>query len=379
VKGSKWQLLIGVLAGPMWAACGIIQPVGEPSQDTVSVDWVRQLYTLEWFSTEPRETGTPLFIKGPMTPDGGLTVVPSKDRRVRALHGQTGDLVWEFSTQGPNAVRPVKVEDDLLIGSMDGRVYRIRQRNGRAVWKSDLVGAGAIMAAPVWFKEQVFVTSADDRLTALSLSTGKTMWQRERSASGEFSVTGHAGPLVVGDRVVTGFSDGKLMAFATSDGATVWSVDLSGGATEFADVDSTPVMTDGVLVASGYQTGLYGLDADTGITMWFLPGQSYGNPVEREGTVYVPQASGRLIAVDAATGEEKWSLGVTQGVPRTPVVSHKYVLLPVDSALLVTDRGSGRVVEQYDDMYGFTATPELAWGTLYAQSNSGCLYALGLY
>ncbi len=55
------------------------------------------------------------------------------------------------------------------------------------------------------------------------------------------------------------------------------------------------------------------------------------------------------------------------------------MVLPVDSAILVLYLGSGRSLLRYYDRHGFSATPEIAWGTMYAQANSGLLYALGLY
>ena len=62
-----------------------------------------------------------------------------------------------------------------------------------------------------------------------------------------------------------------------------------------------------------------------------------------------------------------------------PAVTPRYVIVPLDTALLFVDRLSGRSVKRYDDRYGFSATPEVAYGTVFAQSNSGVLYALGIH
>ena len=175
------------------------------------------------------------------------------------------------------------------------------------------------------------------------------------------------------------------------DGTTLWTRDLSGGARVFRDVDGTPVVTaSGVVVAACYGTGLHGVDAETGLVTWRLAGEGYGPTILHEGTVYAARAThripgaeagvqGAVVAVDAATGAVDWTLRVGEDSPGRVAVSAKYLIVPANSALLVVDRGSGRVLHRYDDRYGFSATPSVAWGTVYAQANSGIMYALGLY
>ena len=359
------------------------------------LDWAQPLYDLEPFPYHPREFGGAAYVKGPMTPPEGLVVVPSKDRFVRGFVARTGAVLWEMETRGPNVATPVVIDDDLLVASLDGHVYRVHQRNGRIVWDSGLLGKGALHREPVISEGRLFVTGDDDRLTALSVVDGKRIWERERPKLGApvvvGRITGHAGAAVAGSRVFTGFSDGRLLAFDVTDGTTLWTRDLSGGATAFADLDSTPIVIEGgLVVAAGYSSGLHGVDAATGMVAWRLDGPGFGDGVHHEGTVYVARANGRrdgqtgrsegaLLAVDASTGDVQWTLTVGEDSPQRPAISAKYVLVPVGSALLLVDRGSGRVVHRYDDRYGFSATPSVAWGTVYAQANSGIMYAFGLY
>lgn len=94
----------------------------------------------------------------------------------------------------------------------------------------------------------------------------------------------------------------------------------------FADLDtnrgqeSTPLMVDGVIYVSEAWSKVSAFDARTGERLWFydpmVPGErgAYGccDVVNRgvavwEGKVYVGAYDGRLIALDAQTGEEVWS------------------------------------------------------------------------
>ncbi|HRE91546.1 MAG TPA: PQQ-binding-like beta-propeller repeat protein, partial [Myxococcota bacterium] len=107
--------------------------------------------------------------------------VPGKDRKVRGLDAATGRTIWEVGTLGPNASRPLDLgpfgaPGELLLASMDGRVHRLSQRNGRRLWTSEAPATAAITATPAVAGSgeggKVFVTSLDNRLTALSLETG---------------------------------------------------------------------------------------------------------------------------------------------------------------------------------------------------------------
>ena len=93
----------------------------------------------------------------------------------------------------------------------------------------------------------------------------------------------------------------------------------------FADLDTnqnqeaTPVMVDGVLYVSTAWSKVYALDAKTGEQLWKydpkVPGQWQQNAccgvVNRgvaawNGKIYVGTIDGRLVALDAKTGEEVW-------------------------------------------------------------------------
>jgi outer membrane protein assembly factor BamB len=153
--------------------CGVLAPMPEASHPPLLLDWARPLYDLEPVPYHPREMGGAQYVKGPMTPPEGLVLVPSKDRRIRGFEARTGALLWETKTLGPNVATPVVVDDDFIVSSLDGHVYRMHQRNGRVVWDSGVVGKGALYDAPAIADDRIFVTGDDDRITALALSDGR--------------------------------------------------------------------------------------------------------------------------------------------------------------------------------------------------------------
>lgn len=96
-------------------------------------------------------------------------------------------------------------------------------------------------------------------------------------------------------------------------------------------LEASPIVVDGVMFLTGSWSKVYALDAKTGAERWTydpkVPGKwgraACCDVVNRgvavwKGTVYSASLDGRLIALDAATGEERWVVATTPGdVPYT--------------------------------------------------------------
>lgn len=381
-----------VLSFAALSACTIFPPVERPEPRRLALEWATRLYHLEPLAYHPVDTTEPLFVQSENTPDAGLVVIPGKDRKVRGLDAATGRLIWEADTLGPNGSRPLDLAPhgapgELLVASMDGRVHRLSQRNGRRVWVSQAPATAAITATPAVAGKgegaKVFVTSLDNRLTALSLGTGEKLWDYERTHDVELTITGQAGAVVAKDMVLTGFSDGTLAALSQEDGAVVWTTDLKGDLKQFVDIDTTPLVVpvpDGhVVVAGCFARGLFGLGLDDGVVLWSKLGEGFSHSVSLDGIVYASRTDGYLFAIDAANGKTLWGSQFDTGWAGVPAVSRKYVILAIGEGLTLLDRSSGRQLLRWDDGRGVRGAPEVAHGSVYIVGNSGQAYALGLY
>ncbi len=122
---------------------------------------------------------------------------------------------------------------------------------------------------------------------------------------------------------------------SVGDLGLAWSMDLN---TNYA-VEATPIMVDGTLFFSSAFSKVFAVDARTGTEKWsFDPGvpkdfqrKACCGPVSRgvsvyKGRVYIGSLDGRLIAVDAATGDKVWEVDTVidharnytiTGAPRT--------------------------------------------------------------
>ncbi len=133
-------------------------------------------------------------------------------------------------------------------------------------------------------------------------------------------------PIVVGGRVCFAAWDGTLRAVSVRDGAALWTTTLQHSA------NATPVYADGALYLGDSAGVLYRVNWADGGIVWSSsldpsPGASlYGSPVVVDGLVILGVASyqealppqrqrfrGSLVALDPATGQERWRLYTTPG------------------------------------------------------------------
>jgi alcohol dehydrogenase (cytochrome c)/quinohemoprotein ethanol dehydrogenase len=107
------------------------------------------------------------------------------------------------------------------------------------------------------------------------------------------------------------------------------------------DVNGTPLYVDGVLYASTSWNHVYAYDAKTGKQLWHynakVPGEWLRNVccgnVNRglaayDGKIYMGTLDGRLVAIDAKTGTEAWSVDTIQGDHEDPLNRYSITMAP---------------------------------------------------
>ena len=209
-RAQHLRALLGLCAvASLSAACATFKPFPPSERLTVSLDWAAVMYELPEMPYAPKEFGQPLFVDSEDSVSSSMLIIPSRDRFIRALDPKSGTLLWQQETRGPNLAQPVRVGEDVVVASLDGRVYRMSLRNGRIRWETEPLSRGGIHAAPTLDGDRVFLTTDDDRLIALDVNTGTRVWDRERPRSDVWSdtrvITGQAGATMVDERVLTGF------------------------------------------------------------------------------------------------------------------------------------------------------------------------------
>lgn len=206
-----------------------------------------------------------------------------------------------------------------------------------------------------------------------------------------------ADPVVSGGRVFA--LDSRAQVTAVSEaGAPLWSADLTPPLDGAGDASGggLAVAGDTLFVSLGFGD-LVALDVATGAERWRqeLDASGAGAPAVRGGLVYIVSRDSRAWAIDAGNGRVRWTLdaapdavGLTGGA--APAVTSDLVIFPFPSGEVqaafrqgglrrwdaaVTGRRPGQAIARIGDI---SADPVVAGGRVYAANQSGRLVALNL-
>ncbi len=173
-------------------------------------------------------------------------------------------------------------------------------------WTYSIGKAGIGFFSPAFAAESVFVAAADGAVARLDANTGKLQWRINAGTS----LT--AGVGTDGETVAVVADKGVLMAF-DSNGKLRWKDQLS------SNVLSTPAVGDGLVVIRSSDNRIIAFDAQTGSRRWIAlrttpPLILHGGPglLIDNGTVYVAQPGGKLLALNTLNGGPRWESVVAE-------------------------------------------------------------------
>jgi outer membrane protein assembly factor BamB len=263
------------------------------------------------------------------------------------------------------------------------------------------VEIGEGYSSPVVANGRVFLHSRRDPeeiVTALDLSTGRVVWQQKYSAAfnkNQYATAMAKGPnstpIVDGNRLFTLGVTGILTAWNVADGSTLWRQDYSSSIDTsklFCGTAMSPMLEGGSLivqVGSDVHGGrVLALDPATGKERWTWkgPGPGYASPVAVTidgARQIITLTNGSIVGIDAATGGSLWSIPFQDDW-------HENIVSPLwtGSALIVSGPRQGthayavartdgkwttRQLWRNAEVTMYTAAPVFADGVIYGMSN----------
>ena len=379
MKRRAWkQWVAGIGAAGLLGACNSVplhgNPVSselrQPPSDFFEVGWWTPLVEPTQWEYAPREFAAPA-----VDPDSGRVIALTRDGFVRSV-APGGQVKWAFKTGARFSAGAAIHEGIAYVPGGDGVLYALDVRTGELKWKYE---AGESLATvPVLAGGRVLVASESDTLFAVERETGKWAWQYRRDPPSGFTIHGVSSPMVKDDTVYVGFADGYLVALDVTGGTTKWEKSLAGGATEFLDVDTTPVADEeGRLYVASYQGGLYALSAESGDVEWTSNVAGLTSLLTR-GELVFGVGDGRVDAYLGETGRLLWTHSLGERAGRAPVMARGLLLVPNQRALLFMDPKTGQSRLAWNPGEGISAAPQVQGSTAYVLSNNGYLYALRL-
>ncbi|MDF3030032.1 MAG: hypothetical protein K0R03_590 [Moraxellaceae bacterium] len=227
------------------------------------------------------------------------------------------------------------------------------------LWKVS-VGDGLdkdhVRLAPAVTEQHVVAASRDGVLLLAGRSDGKPVWKRETG----LAIT--ASPAAAYGSVLVGTAKGELVAFAQADGKELWRSALGAPVMAAPAISADMVVTltaDGIVHAQARESGEVRWTYNTLVPPLSL--HANASPLIAEGRVFVATSSGKVAALDLATGAEQWEVRAASNNGRSELERMNDIvanLLLVDrnelysvgyqSQLTFTDVDAGRRRWQYD-------------------------------
>jgi outer membrane protein assembly factor BamB len=271
-------------------------------------------------------------------------------------------------------------------------------KSTRRAWAVE-VGEG--YSSPVVANGRAFLHSRRDPeeiVTAIDIASGKVLWQQKYNAAftkNQYATAMAKGPnstpMVVGTRLFTLGVTGILTAWNTADGTIAWRNDYSSAIDTsklFCGTAMSPMLEGGSLivqVGSDVHGGrVLALDPATGKERWVWKGlgPGYASPlaVTIDGVrQIITLTNGSIVGIDAANGASLWSIPF-------PDEWHENIVSPLwtGSTLIVSGirqgthayaisrtatKWSTKQVWKNADVTMYTASPVLADGVIYGMSN----------
>lgn len=263
---------------------------------------------------------------------------------------QRGRTLWKYPT-GLAAIAGLGGNEKIVVAtSQDGDIaaYRLLEKGLQPLWQVRV--DSEIRARPVVDEGQVFLRSVDGKIRSLDITDGSQQWVLSRRVPA-LSLTGNSEPLVEARSVYVGFDDGKLIAIDRRSGQIVWetTVSIPGGRTEverLVDLDGNFVMRDGILYVSSFQGRLVAIQAVSGDLLWSRQFSSYQAIAIDDNAVYLSSDSSDLWAIDRRTGSAFWKQEALHARRLTApaIVDDKLVVADFEGYLHWLSRADGSLI-----------------------------------
>jgi outer membrane protein assembly factor BamB len=187
-------------------------------------------------------------------------------------------------------------------------------------------GRALLEFPPVLGYGRLYLTTIDGRLFSLDAATGRTVWRR---ASGR---CGWASPALANHVVYETFigsrecgskaADGVIAAFDAARGRLLWRRMVE-------PTESSPLVADGTVYAGDWSGRLWALDAASGRTRWTtkLHGAIKGSPAISGRRLFIGTYGGDVVSLDALTGRVLWTSGGHGRFYSSPAVAYGRVYI----------------------------------------------------
>lgn len=278
----------------------------------------------------------------------------------------------------------------LLATTGFGEVVALDPATGGEIWRQDLDAPGT--SAPTIQGDLAYIVARDGRAWALELGSGRIRWTQSSTAPiSNFS--GGAGAAVSSDFAIFPFPTGEVLAAFPEGGLRRWSTVVTGqrpgqAASTISDIAGDPVI-DGNRVYVGNVSGrVVALEIASGDRIWTATEGAVGPVWPAGDSVFLVNDLSELVRLDDDTGETVWRVALpgfqenralrqkTRFAHYGPILAgNRLIVASSDGLIRQFDPASGALIGTLQVPGGAASNPVVANGTLYVVTGRGQLMA----
>lgn len=336
-------------------------------------------------------SGKSLRISARPVAAGGRLYVYSPGAVVTSLSLTGGGRGWTVTLR-PEGERGVASgggvaydQGRVYVGTGYGALTALDAGSGAQVWTKELEAPAR--GAPTAANGKVFVVTQTNVVFAVNQADGAELWSY-RGIPETSGLLANASPAVVGDTVVVPYTSGEVIAFNATTGEPKWSDAVTRATRTMAlssinDLSASPVVSGGVVYASGVAGRTIAIELATGARKWEQDVGSAHTPIVSGNAIFLVDLDDRVVALDRATGSPLWATQlpiVKTRKERTnwagPVLAGGSLwFVSSDSKLASVDASSGQITSTRAISDPSYISPIAASGLMITVSENGTISA----
>ena len=349
VQGADWPQWRGPNRDGVWPEIGLLESF--PTNGL----------KIKWRVPAGYGFSSPVVAQGRVCLSDSQLNPPNVEARVRCFDEKTGALLWVFSqnmsfpdwafVRGQEACpngTPILRGDRVYAPGPNGHfIFCLDAANGALLWQKDLAKdyqieeTTALSSSPLLDENRLILLpggKAGAGVVALDAASGREIWRSLDESAG------HSSPIIIqagGVRQLIVWTLQSVTSLEPLTGKLLWRECYICGS---SDVVATPVVGGDRLLISGF---LLKLDQRQPLASALWPEtrasakrilSSTSTPLLQENLVFSAGRSGKLVCLDAATGNQIWETDkVTDG--KSGASTSLHLTVNGDSVLMFTDQG----------------------------------------
>lgn len=372
------RLFLSVLAALWLAGCasdGL--EVIEPPAELKPVD--AELGVAELWSVDLGAGADELYLTLSPLVDDDRVYAASANGKVRAYDADTGKRLWTVDLAVRINAGPGNGGDLLLFGG-DAEVFALDKNDGSVRWQAEV--SSEVLARPVRAGDRILIRTVDGNLFALDAGDGRQLWRYHQSVP-SLSLRGLGEPAPFSRYAVLGYANGRLVTVDVEDGSPMWeaAVAVPRGRTELermVDVDSTPVLAEGVAHVGAFQGRVAAVALADGDLIWVRDLPTHHRLGVTEERVFVADDRSDVWALERRAGGTLWRQDALHARKLTaPALQGRYLVVgDLEGYLHWLDQEDGHLAARTRIAWEpVLATPVVIGNRVYAVDTAGNLSA----